>query len=251
MIGELCRRMNLNKIINIVLCLVIFATPVAFGQNCTAKVSIKTDIDNSKIYINSKIEGTGSVVAFLEKGIYTLRIMAPEKEWGKKTICDTLRVTDCSKDISLNYFFQNQRYLDSEPQDAEVIANDTVLGYTPLFIPMHYTEVTLNKLSYQSRNLELERDKTSQVIKLDFVGKHEEISFYKKPIFKYLLGGIVVLGAATAYFKIKADDSFSDYQRTTNNSFLDDTHKYDLLSGIAFGALQVNLGVLIYYFLSD
>ncbi len=251
MTGELYRLMNLNKIIKIGLCVVLFATPVVFGQNCKAKVNIKSDLDNSKIYLNSKLEGTGSVVAFLGPGIYKLRITASGKVWSNKIFSDILRVIDCGKDITLNYYFHNRRYLDSEPQDAEVIANDSVLGYTPLFIPMQYTDVTLKKSSYQSRNVELQKDKTSQLIKLDFVGKYEEVNFYKKPIFKYLLGGIVVLGAATAYFKIKADDSFSDYQRTTNNLFLDDTHKYDLLSGIAFGALQINLGVLIYYFLND
>lgn len=242
--------MNLNKKILLSLCMLFAAATTVPGQNCKARVSINTDIDNSQIFINNKPEGQGSVVLDLEKGNYLLLITGPVKEWGTKTFNDTIKVNSCEK-ISLSYSFNNRRFLDSEPQDAEVIVNDSSLGYTPLFVPVEVTKFMLKKPSYEPREIEIKKDKTSQTFKLNFIGKEEDDSFYKRPVFKYLLGGIVVLGVATAYFKIKADNFFSNYQKTSDNTYLDQTHKYDLLSGISFGALQVNLGVLIYYFLSD
>ena len=88
-------------------------------------------------------------------------------------------------------------------------------------------------------------------IKFDFTNENEEEFFYDKPIFKIMLGSFVALGAATAYFKIKADKRFDDYKKTNNTSLLDDTNKYDAISGVTFALMQVNLGVLVYYFLRD
>ncbi|MCH8941719.1 MAG: hypothetical protein IIA48_04670 [Bacteroidetes bacterium] len=88
-------------------------------------------------------------------------------------------------------------------------------------------------------------------IKFDFTNENEEEFFYDKPIFKIMLGSFVALGAATAYFKIKADKRFDNYKKTNNTSLLDDTNKYDAISGVTFALMQVNLGVLVYYFLRD
>lgn len=243
--------MNLNKIIHTAAGLVLLITTVTAAQNCRAKVNIKSDDAGSAIYINNVKEGTGSLVTWLTPGRYELVINKPGKDWGMKSYRDTINIMGCDKEINVNYSFRNYRYIDSEPQDAEVIAGDSTLGYTPLFIPMQFRQLTLKKKNYLTRDVEIDQTKSSNIVKLQFTGKPAEESFYKKPVFKYLLGGIVVLGAATAYLKIKADNSFRDYQRTDDNSYLDDTHKYDLLSGITFGALQINLGFLIYYFLSD
>jgi hypothetical protein len=65
------------------------------------------------------------------------------------------------------------------------------------------------------------------------------------------VSSIVVLGGITAYYKIKADKRFDDYQATGDGALLNETRKYDLISGISFAALQVNFGFLIYYFLKD
>jgi len=88
-------------------------------------------------------------------------------------------------------------------------------------------------------------------IEFDFTDENEEELFYDKPIFKILLGSFVALGAATAYFKIKADKRFNDYKKTNNSSLLDETNKYDTISGVTFSLMQINFGVLVYYFLRE
>jgi hypothetical protein len=85
----------------------------------------------------------------------------------------------------------------------------------------------------------------------EFIGEVEKVSFYERSLFKYLLAGIVVLGGTTAYFKLKADEKFDAYEITGDQELLDETERYDLISGITFTALQINFGVLIYFFLNE
>ncbi len=60
----------------------------------------------------------------------------------------------------------------------------------------------------------------------------------------------MLVGIST-YFKLKADKKFDAYTITGEQTLLDQTFKYDLISGILFTALQINLGTLIYFLFSD
>jgi hypothetical protein len=60
----------------------------------------------------------------------------------------------------------------------------------------------------------------------------------------------VVSGAVAAYFKIKADNLYDEFERTGDNSALDDVKTYDTVSGIALGVCEINLGLLTYLLLS-
>lgn len=223
----------------------------AAAQDCKSKVNIKTDLDNSLIYINNKLAGNGNLSAELGKGIYDITVMTSGKEWESEIFNDTLLISNCGEDTSLVYLFKNQFYLNSDPQDAEVLIGDSLIGYTPLFISTEISQLTLQKLNYESRQISKKDFTGGSIIRLNFTGGEEGKRFYERPLFKYLIGGIVVFGAATAYFKIKADNAFNDYQKTQKQSSLDNTHRYDLISGITFGALQINLGILIYHFLTE
>lgn len=76
-------------------------------------------------------------------------------------------------------------------------------------------------------------------------------SFFKSTTFKILLGSAAVLGGAAAYLKSHADKKYDDYKRSSSQTSLDESNRYDLYSGIALGLLQVNFGYLIYKFLTD
>ena len=108
-----------------------------------------------------------------------------------------------------------------------------------------------NILKYYSKTLILSENINRGSINFNFSNEVEDENFYEKTIFKILLGSFVTLGAAAAYFKIKADKRFKEYKTTNNQSLLDDTNRYDTFGGIAFVLMEVNLGVLIYYFLRD
>jgi hypothetical protein len=76
-------------------------------------------------------------------------------------------------------------------------------------------------------------------------------NFSNSYLFKGLISGAVALGVTAAYFKVKADNRFDSYNMTNDKKYLDETKKFDWISGVSFAALQINLGFLIYYFLIE
>lgn len=76
-------------------------------------------------------------------------------------------------------------------------------------------------------------------------------SFIDSDLFLVVVSSAVVFGATAAYFKLESDVAYEKYQKTDDKSYLDKTDRYDVYSGIALGALQINFGYLIYKFLTD
>jgi len=144
-----------------------------------------------------------------------------------------------------------EKLLNSNPQDAHVYYTDSLIGYTPLFISSRFDNLTLRKHSYEDLSISFDEITPGKVFSLNFVGNETETAFFDKDIFKILTAGIIVLGGTTAYFKLKADNKFEEYQNTGDNRFLQETRRLDLISGITFAALQVNFGLLLYYFLIE
>lgn len=141
--------------------------------------------------------------------------------------------------------------LNSKPQDAYVFYNDSLIGNTPLFVQSNFKNLTLRKSGYDDLNISYNDITQAKIFSMIFNGEDREVSFFDKDIFKILVAGIVVLGGTTAYFKIKADNKFDEYQFSGDSGLLSETRKYDLISGISFGALQVNFAMLLYYFLIE
>ena len=141
--------------------------------------------------------------------------------------------------------------LNSSPQDAYVFYNDSLIGNTPLFVQNSFRNLTLRKSGYDDINILFDDITPSKIFPMIYNGQEKEKSFFEKDIFKILTAGIIVLGGTTAYFKLKADNKFEEYEFSGNSNLLDDTRKYDLISGITFTALQINFGLLLYYFLTE
>lgn len=163
----------------------------------------------------------------------------------------TLSNLSFEKPTNLNPHIVKEILLDSHPQDAYVFYNDSLIGSTPMFTSAEFKSFTLKKTGYENYLLEINKNFAGEKIFLKFNGFQREESFFERDIFKILTAGILVFGGATAYFKLKADKKFDEYEFTGDNKFLDETRKYDLISGITFGALQINFGLLIYYFLTE
>lgn len=144
-----------------------------------------------------------------------------------------------------------EKLLNSYPQDAYVFFNDSLIGNTPIFVTKYFDKLLLKKDSYEDLQISFDEISNNKIFSLNFIGKQQETSFFEKDLFKVLTAGIVLLGGTTAYFKIKADNKFEQYQDTGENWYLQETRKFDLISGITFTALQINFGLLIYYFLIE
>ena len=242
----------MNSTIKIILILILFAGSFtqSLSQDCKGTLIIITDRTESLIYLNDELIGKGNIQTELDAGSYFVVVKEGGNNWEKIILSDSVKLRNCNHQ-TLTFNFNDEIYLQSNPQDAAVFRNDSLIGYTPLHIANSFRSLQLIKPGYESKFISLKDYDRDKPFTLDFIGKVKETSFYEQDLFKYLLAGIVVLGGTTAYFKLKADNKFEEYELTGDQKLLDETERYDLISGITFAALQLNFGALIYFFLSE
>ena len=127
------------------------------------------------------------------------------------------------------------------------IQNDNSLkSYIPQ--PKTLTEMKLNR--NWSNNLKPPKSLTiNKSALIEF--KDKEQNFIDSDMFLIVVGSAVLFGATAAYFKLESDVAYDKYLVTSNKKYKDKTDQYDLYSGIALGALEINFGILIYKFLTD
>ena len=223
----------------------------SFAQECKANITINSDIGNVNIFVDDSLFGSNkNVVAEIPVGIHKIIIVEDNYRWDAKKIVDTLNIQNC-KDTTVNFKFLSDVLLNSEPGNAEVFSGDSLIGYTPLRIPLGLQNIKLQKNGYEGKVINYSDLNLLKPIKLNFTGEYKDGSFFNKTLFRVLLGSMITLGATTAYFKLKADNYFDDYKASGDHALLDKTHKYDLISGVSFVALQINFGLIVYYFLVD
>jgi hypothetical protein len=241
----------MNLFIKIIFPLVIFFISDIYSQDCEARLTIECDIENVNLFIDDTLAGESmKIEVSLTKGFHRIVVLENSDRWDAKTFIDSLYVDDCD-DILLQYYFKNSVLLNTDPEDVYVFSNDSLVGYTPLLVPMNLKNIRLEKNGYESIDVNYSNFGTKKPIKMNFIGEYDDERFFDKTFFKILAGSMVLLGATTAYFKIEADDKFEEYQITGDQALLDQTNRFDTISAITFTALQINFGVIIYLFLVD
>lgn len=222
-----------------------------YSQDCNSKLIIETDLQLVNIFINDSLVSDSSFYETeLKSGSYEIIVMENSDRWDAKTFVDSIELNNC-KTKKLSYFSNRKVYLDTNPQDAFVFDNDSLIGSTPLFIGNISNELKLTKPGYKEKMVLQNSFSENMLVNLEFIGEKKEKSFFYSTTFQILAGTAIALGAVTAYYKLKADDKFDEYQFTGNQDLLDETNKYDLISGITFAALQINFGFMLYKFLTE
>jgi PEGA domain len=241
----------MNLFIKILFLLPFIFIENVYSQECEAHITIDCDIENVNIFIDDSLAGSGKLFETdLNKGIYRIIIMENSDRWDAKTIIDTLNISNC-EDVALQYQFKDKILLNTEPEDAYVFSNDSLIGYTPLLISSGVKNLRLEKPGFETKSIDDSEIKSDTKIKLNFIGQYDDGVFFDKTLFKILICSMVALGAATAYFKLEADRKFDEFKITGDPSFLDQTNRLDAISAVTFVALQLNFGAMIYFFLSD
>lgn len=247
MIMEISRLMNLLDKIKFILLFVLAMNILISAQDsCLAEVTIECDVPNVILSFNgNEFEQSNQFILQLKKGMYKIILMENSDRFNAKTIIDTIYVDDCDKKY-FKYIFNEEVFLDSKPQDAKIISGDSLLGYTPLFINKDFSSILISKDGFEPFSISSGQLKKNNTFDLKFIGKSKQESFFESLQFKIIIGAAALLGGVTAYYKLLADDNFDDYKFTGNQESLDLTKKYDLISGISFGLLQINFGYLLY-----
>jgi hypothetical protein len=222
-----------------------------FAQDCKATLEINSDCKEVNIFINDALVASGTDYRTeIELGTHIIKVVKKTKKWNAGFFIDTIDVNDCSE-VKLNYSFENEILLSTEPQNVYVFRNDSLVGYTPLLLKPDFKSLVLKKPEYLSKETTFDEIVSNEKIYLEFIGEENSDSFYETAIFKVLVGTAIALGAATAYLKLEADNRFEEYKLTGDPELLDQTDRLDIISGVSFVALQLNFGLIIYLFLSD
>ena len=241
----------MSLFIKILFALIIYIAVNVFPQDCEANLKIISDIENVNVFIDDSLAGMGkNINVILSKGRHKIVALENSDRWDAKTFIDSLNITDCN-DITLQYNFNKIVLLNTEPQNVYVFSNDSLIGYTPLLIPMELNNIRLEKNGFESKIISYSDFGINDPVKLNYVGEYDDGNFFDKTLFKILVGTMVVLGATTAYLKLEADDKFDQYQITGDKALLDKTNRLDTISAVTFVALQINFGAIIYLFLVD
>lgn len=238
------------KLINSLILIILFNSTEIIPQECVGLVSIQVNYENIKIFVNDSLVSKSSTTFEVPFGKHEIKIIKDNEEWGREIIADSIAIVDCGQEISINYVFSENKILKTEPSNVAVYNNEELIGYTPLRLIKNYNKLILNKEGYEDVEINYNEIPES-AIQLNFKDLQNEKMFYEKNIFRILIGSALILGGTSAYYKIQADNKFDEYKITGNSQTLKQTRKYDLISGITLSALQVNFGLLIYYFLID
>lgn len=242
---------QLMKSFTKILLLILFTIPTINGQDCKSRLIIKTDLQLVDIFINDSLVSTsGYYDSELDKSLYKISVVENSDRWNSISILDSVDLSGCVTK-TLDYRQENKVYLDTSPQDAYVFSEDSLVGNTPMFIERNIGDIKLMKPGYVEENIRLNDMAQQNLVTLNSLQMPKEESFFYSTTFHILAATAVALGAFSAYYKLKADDSYDEYQFTGDQKLLDDTNRYDLISGITFTALQINFGFIIYKFLTD
>lgn len=173
-----------------------------------------------------------------------------------------------TEDSTMLYY----HFINSFPQDALVYDNDTLIGSTPLRIPINSNEspkvynIIISKSGYinYSFSSNPEDGLINKTVFLTPVATNVKIErsvflnqdYFFKPnrkLIPIICSSVITAGsvALTIYFKNIANERYDEYINTGDRSKLDDTHHYDLLSGLTLAAFQVGFTGLIYFLFID
>jgi hypothetical protein len=223
---------------------------IIYSQDCKSKLIINSEISNLRVFINDSLEYSNKYEFELDKGFYKISILEDSDRWNSRALNDSLFIDSCETKI-INFYAVDDILIDSNPQDVQVFSGDSLLGYTPLIIPLKFDKLILKKEGFTEEVISLNENMTKVTASLEFVGELKKENFFDKAISKVLFGSMIALGATSAYFKIKADDSYDNYLKTGDIKYKDRTDEYDLVSGVTLGLTQINFGYLIYKIFFD
>lgn len=236
----------------IVICLTALAWNVIIkAQDCFSLLKITAADTSMIIFVDGKAAGKGSASVEVKPGTHYLSDRQNSREWDINGQQDSVVITDCgiTKEIKLNG--KKEVFLNTIPQNAEVYYKDSLIGKTPVYLSTDMAMVELKKQDYKQMKVIPADLNDRSLVQMEFLGGRNHESFMKSNLFKILIGSAAVLGGTAAYYKLKANDFFDDYNQSGSQASLDKTNKYDTLSGVAFGALQINFGVILYFLLTD
>lgn len=226
-------------------------------------VTIQTTIEGARVYLDSDSLGiTPLTIPSVKTGMHHIKLVPPDVEnWLSEPILDSLLVQSSeSGSQTFRYSFNQQFLILSSPSNAEVFSQDSLLGTTPLVIKTTLSSLKLKKEGFEDTKIEISNAKrgilSAQLKKLWQNGAEESTlkdeNESGSSLRLYITGATTILaGAASAYFKVRADNSYGQYVSTGDPDKLSEVDRLDAAAGVALAATQISIGLFIYFILSE
>src|SRR5690606_39676698 len=157
------------KLILNLIALIIFSASLP-AQDCKTGIQINSDTGNLQIVINDSLEYFDEKSIELPEGFYNVSILENSDRWDAKTYSDSFYLDSCTvKNIKIN--FRDEILINSNPQDAMVIAGDSLVGFTPLRFSGSYGNITVKKHGYAENQINFNSETSEINVNLDFIGQ--------------------------------------------------------------------------------
>lgn len=234
----------------LLLCLVSTLS-IVHAQEKSTSLIIETNRGDAGLFFDDKFIGTGNQFTLnIENGSHTIYISENIKDWDAEIIMDTIDV-EYSNQLKLDYNFKEKILINTDPQDVSVYEKDSLMGFTPAYIESGFTELQLKKMDYQNINVSFSEVSGKKKPELIYNGEPPKTPFYGSTLFTVLVGTAIALGAATAYYKLEADDLYDEYLITGDQGLLDNIDHYDGQSAGTLIGMELCVGAVIYFFLTE
>ena len=242
----------MNLLIKIII-LIEFVSSFCFlhAQTNGGSLNIQTNVDSAGLFIDDKFIGIGNDFQVeIESGSHVLHLAESIRIWNAEVIKDTINITS-SGSLNREYNFKSQVLINSIPENARVFETDSLVGFTPVLLEAGFSELKLEKPNYSSLLVTSEEISAGNIPELKFVGEQPSQQFYGSTLFYALLGSAIAFGATTAYNKLKADDLYDEYRITGDQGLIDNIEHYDNQSAWTLVAMELCIGAMIYFFLTN
>jgi hypothetical protein len=219
------------------------------------------------VYIDTTMIGKTPINSFaLKEDTYTLKIINPvsSKSWEEQNFQTELTLSsDTVIEVQFDYFY----FFNSNPFDASVLLQDSLLGLTPLryfskeklfgnllFRKKNYSDRIFNLKNYNFETgcyLNLEPLTTNTD---DIVYKNRDTEFKTKR--NFIVAGsfgaaAIISGYTTIKFKNIANNSYDRYLIYYDQKDLDDANRNDIFAAISLVVMQAALALAIYFLIVD
>lgn len=246
--------------------LLILIPIVSFSQQDTLfKVKISTNIIEPVISFNSEEFTPFDEDGYeLPPGEYLIKIKHDEVEERWVGMSSELKVS-IQSDTLLEMNSLIRYSFITDPFNATVFHNDSLLGLTPLrYVSDKFLEgnFSISKNGYYTVKDNFSEGKFSYRYNLESItGRQPDKVIinrgigFETPRKWFLISGIGAATLTSAYasfnFKNKANEFYDEYIRTRDDSKLNESNKFDSYFIISVIAMQAAVGALIYFLFFD
>ena len=265
------------RILFFIIVTLVLLSPLAYGSaascdssvdgrknalvSISASLNVHSNISGVKIYLDTMFLGVTPLDSVsVEGGTHIMKSIHPDsRSWLQSSIVETV-VVQAGEHLNRMARFPVVYRITSEPYGAEIRLGDSVVGRTPLSLPLTSEKafVTFSMEGFDDETVPVTSEtREVHVLLRSKTGSPSDPNSFlsleqsKNSLPLYITtGATVVTGLAAAYMKIKADNYYGSYRQTGDVARLDHVRRLDLLSGISLAASQLSLLTLTYFLLS-